>query len=171
MENLKEVYEKLAQYEKREKELELSEARLKMAIEATGLGTWDYNPITGDLFWSDECKKIFGFPLDKSIPFQQVVDHVHPYDKENVQKDTEHIMDPGSDGRYDITYRILRFDDKSIRWVRVQGKVYFNAGQKADRFIGTIIDITDIKQAEEKSAKLAAIIESSDDAIISKTLD
>lgn len=150
MENIKEVYEKLAQYEKREKELELSEARLKMAIEATGLGTWDHNPITGNLYWSDECKKIFGFPLDKSITFQQFVDHIHPNDKDKVQKDTEHIMDPAWDGKYDLTYRILRFDDNSLRWVRVQGKVYFNAEQKADRFIGTIIDITDIKKANEK---------------------
>jgi PAS domain S-box-containing protein len=153
MENIKDVLEKLAQYEKREKELELSEARLKMAIEATGLGTWDYNPITGDLYWSDECKKIFGLPLNQSITFQQFVDHVHPVDKDNVQKDTEHIMDRASDGRYDITYRILRFDDKSIRWVRVKGKVYFNTEQKADRFIGTIIDITDSKQANEKIAR------------------
>jgi two-component system sensor histidine kinase VicK len=171
MENIKDVLEKLAQYEKREKELELSEVRLKMAIEATGLGTWDYNPITGDLYWSDECKKIFGFPLDKSITFQQFVNHIHPDDKDKVQKDTEDIMDPAWDGKYDLKYRILRFDDNALRWVRGQGKVYFNTGQKADQFIGTIVDITDIKQAEEKGAKLAAIIESSDDAIVSKTLD
>ncbi|HTF27311.1 MAG TPA: PAS domain-containing protein, partial [Flavitalea sp.] len=41
------------------RQLEQSEVRLLMAMEATGLGTWDYNPVSGQLSWSDECKKIY----------------------------------------------------------------------------------------------------------------
>ncbi|NNU33144.1 PAS domain S-box protein [Mucilaginibacter sp. S1162] len=51
-----------------------------------------------------------------------------------------------------------------------RGDVYFK-GDQALRFIGTVLDITDMKLAEIESARLAAIITSSDDAIVSKTLD
>jgi two-component system sensor histidine kinase VicK len=171
MENLKELHEKLAQYERKEKELERSEARLRMAMESTGLGTWDFNPLTSDLTWSDECKKIYGLASDKTVNFETFADHIYPEDKEHVEQEIQRSMDPTGGGNYDIIYRIIRFDNNDVRWIRAQGKVYLNKQGQTDRFIGTVIDITDIKHAEEKSAKLAAIIESSDDAIISKTLD
>jgi PAS domain S-box-containing protein len=80
-------------------------------------------------------------------------------------------MDANSDGQYNITYRITRFDDQSPRWIRSQGKVYHNNAGQAERFIGTVVDITENKLAEEKSAVLAAIVASSDDAIISKNFE
>ncbi|MFT3703051.1 MAG: PAS domain S-box protein [Agriterribacter sp.] len=52
-----------------------------------------------------------------------------------------------------------------------QGKVYFDVFNKPVRFIGTAIDITDLREAELKSARLAAIVETSNDAIVSKTLE
>jgi PAS domain S-box len=75
------------------------------------------------------------------------------------------------DGLYDITFRIHRFDDHRLCWVRVQGAVYVDAKKDSTRFTGTMLDITDIKQAEEKRAQLAAIIRTSNDAIISITLE
>jgi PAS domain S-box-containing protein len=79
-------------------------------------------------------------------------------------------LDPVSDATYNLTYRILRFGDQEVRWITTHGTVNFENG-RAVRFVGTVLDINEMKLAEEKSAKLAAIIESSDDAIISKTLE
>ncbi|HUH33560.1 MAG TPA: PAS domain S-box protein, partial [Daejeonella sp.] len=152
-------------------ELEQSEARLRMAMNSTRMGTWDYNPITGELTWSDECKRIYGIPHDSPVTYEMFHQHVHPEDIDFVQKEISRAMDPSGDGRYDISYRIVRFDCPEVVWIRAQGKVYLNAARQAERFIGTVTDITEANQAEEKSAKLAAIIESSEDAIISKTLD
>ena len=171
MENLKELLEKLDRYEQREIELELSEARLRMAVASTNLGTWDYHPQTGKLDLSAECKKIYGLHANEVASFDTFLNHVYPADKIQVKQAVNESLDPTGAGTYDITNRILRFHDQSIRWVRSQGKVYFDAMGKADRLIGTVVDITEAKLAEEKSAKLAAIVESSDDAIISKTLN
>jgi two-component system sensor histidine kinase VicK len=151
--------------------LEESQARLKMAIRATGLGTWEWKPVSGELYWSDECKLIYGLPLDRPVNFEAFADHIHPEDRERVQQAIQKSIGSGSNGSYDIVYRILRFDDQSTRWIRVQGKVNFNNNGQAQRFIGTVVDITDLKEGEEKSAKLAAIIDSTDDAIVSKTLE
>lgn len=152
-------------------ELEQSESRLKMVIASVNLGTWDWDPKNNLLTWSDECKRIYGLPLNEQVTFDTFTDHIHPEDKERVTAQIQNAMNPASGGEYDITLRIVRFDDGSLRWVRAQGKVYFNGLQKVDRFIGTALDITENKLAVEKSAKLAAIVQSSDDAIISKTFD
>jgi PAS domain S-box-containing protein len=151
-------------------ELVASATRLRMAIASTNLGTWDYNPQTGELYWSKECRDIYGIPLGRPATFASFSEHLHPDDRDWVQKAIQKAIDPEIGGGYNLSFRINRFDNGETRWVKVHGTVYFDQGQ-ATRFIGTVLDITDIKEAEEKSAKLAAIIRSSDDAIISKTLE
>lgn len=130
--------------------LEESEARLLMAVESTGLGTWDYQPLTGQLTWSDQCKRIYGLPLDKQVDFDTFARHIAPEDSTLVQQRIAQSMRPGGDGRYDITFRITRFDGAGSRWIRAQGKVYLNTAGQAERFIGTVIDITESKMALEK---------------------
>lgn len=148
-----------------------NEARLRMAIESTGLGTWDYEPVTGKLTWSAECRKIYGAEPDEAISFEKFAEHIHPEDKMFAVSEIEKALDPLGKGIYDIIYRIIRFNDNAPRWIRAQGKVYFDSSHTPIRFIGTVVDITEIKLADIKSARLAAIVESSDDPIVSKTLD
>jgi PAS domain S-box-containing protein len=171
MENLKDLNEKRDLYNQHETELEVNEARLQMAAALTNLGTWDYYPQRGKLDWSAECEKIYGLYKDTPVSFEIFLDYIYPADKETVQQTIKESLDYISDDNFDITYRIQRFNDKSLRWVRTQAKVYFDKHKKAQHIVGTIIDFTEAKLAEEKSAKLAAIVDSSDDAIISKTLD
>ncbi|SDP99196.1 PAS domain S-box-containing protein [Mucilaginibacter sp. OK268] len=171
MENLTDLKQQLAQYQQREAELEKSEARLRMAIASANLGTWDYKPLTGELTWSDECKHLYGLAPEAEINFELFTEHIYPADRDALEQAMKKAMDPLGDHIYDMTYRIIRFDKPEVRWLRAQGKVYFNKLQEPERFIGTIVDQTETKLAEEKSAKLAAIVESSDDAIIGKTLD
>ena len=128
--------------------VEESEARLRMAIESTSLGMWDYRPITGELNWSEECRNIYSFPLDKTPDMNFFSEHIFPLDKEYVINEIQKAMDPGN-GLYDITYRITQFDDKSVRWIRAQGKVYFNELGQPERFIGTVLDITNQRQIED----------------------
>lgn len=151
--------------------LEESNERLNMAIASTNLGTWDWYPATHDLFWSKECNQMFGFPIGYEISFEQFKRCIHPDDAARMEEAIEQAIGSPDDGQYDIIHRIVRYDDNDVRWLRGQGKVYFDEQGRAERFIGTVFDITDRKVAEEKSAKLAAIIDSSYDAIISKTLE
>jgi two-component system sensor histidine kinase VicK len=151
------------------RKLEESKAMLSMVTESTRMGTWEYMPVNGDLTWSDECRKIFAISPSTPITFDLYIKHIHEQNRDFVLLQIQNAMDPAIRAPYDISIRIVRTDLQE-RWVRAQGKVYF-AGEQAEKFIGTILDITESKLAEEKSARLVAIIESSDDAIISKTLD
>ncbi|UOE52493.1 PAS domain S-box protein [Mucilaginibacter sp. SMC90] len=151
-------------------ELETSSSRLRMAIESTQLGTWDYNPVSGELYWSKECRDIYGIPQELKASFELYAQLLHPGDSQWVLEQIAACIQPDLKGRYDLSYRINRYDSGETRWVKVKGTVYFEEEQ-ATRFIGTVLDITEMKLAQEESAKLAAIIASSDDAIVSKTLD
>jgi PAS domain S-box-containing protein len=152
------------------RELGASASRLKMAVESTGLGTWEYIPTNGKLYWSKECRSIFGLDSDQEVDFDTYTRQIHPEDMKWVTTQISTSMQPGSAGRYEVSHRIIRHDNEQMRWVNAQGTVEFDQGV-ATRFMGTVLDITDLKLVEEKSARLAAIVASSDDAIISKTLD
>ena len=127
------------------KKLEESEERLRMALEATQLGTWDFHPLTGELNWSEECKKIYALPPGKEVDFKLFSEHIYPDDRQYAETEIQRSMDPVGDGNYDISYRILRFSDKAVRWIRSQGKVHFNSKRQPELFTGTVVDITEQK--------------------------
>jgi PAS domain S-box-containing protein len=129
-------------------ELAESEFRLSMAIESTHLGTWDYNPISRELYWSDEAKHIFGFPVKQSITIEAFSDHIHQDDLDRIKLEIQKSL-VNNNARYDVSCRILRFDNDTVRWVRIQGIVYLNTKDKPVRYLGTILDITENKLAQE----------------------
>jgi PAS domain S-box-containing protein len=165
-----ELNESRQQLETANEELIAGASRLRMAIESTNLGTWEYIPATGELYWSKELREIYGIGETEPATMEAFAAHIYPEDYAWVQAQIAAAMDPVTGGRYDLSYRVTRFDNYETRWIKVQGTVYFVEGE-AVRFIGTAFDITELKDAEEKTAKLAAIIASTDDAIISKTFE
>src|ERR1700761_5431976 len=83
-------------------ELETSSSRLRMAIESTQLGTWDYNPSTGDLYWSKECRDIYGIPQDLPASFELYADLIYPEDRTRVEAMIADSIRPEKKGRYDL---------------------------------------------------------------------
>jgi PAS domain S-box-containing protein len=132
-----------------DKRIEENEERLRLAIESTQLGTWEYYPLTGDLHWSPECRKIYGLLADREVDMAVFGEHIFEEDKPHVLRQIEEAMNPDGNGVYDVIYRITRFDDNAIRWIHPKGKVYFNEQRQAERFIGTVVDITEYKAFEE----------------------
>ncbi len=128
--------------------IEENEERLRLAIESTQLGTWEYYPLTGKLHWSPECRKIYGLRDNIDVDMSAFSDHLYAEDKDHVLQAVEAAMDPSGDGNYDLTYRIVRFDDGSVRWIHPKGKVFFNEQRQPERFIGTVVDITEYKTFE-----------------------
>lgn len=156
--------------EKTNQELENSASRLRMAIKTTNLGTWSYDPLQGSLSWSEECSDVYGIRKGEQPTFDLFADHIYHADRDRVLAAIQQAMDPAGTGEYNLTYRIIRFDNEEVRWIKAHGNVFFENGH-AVRFIGTVLDVHELKEAEEKNAKLASIVASSDDAIISKTLE
>lgn len=133
--------------EQTNRELAASSARLRMAVESTGLGTWEYFPVSETLNWSKECYQIFGIDENQPLTFASYTEHIHPEDRAYVTAKVSAGLEPGSGGRYEVTHRVIRPGNQEVRWVNGQGTVEFEDGV-ATRFLGTVLDITEQKQDE-----------------------
>ena len=138
--------ERLAQ--EREAKLKESQERLRLATEAADIGTFDFYPGTGDLQFSERSRELFGIPADMEVTYATYLEGVHPDDRHIVHETVERVNQPGSSGRFDIEYRTIGIADQKERWVAERGRAVLDAAGKVTRFIGTMLDITDKKNAE-----------------------
>jgi PAS domain S-box-containing protein len=113
------------------------------------LGTWDYDPITGDLKWDERCKAMFGLPPEAEVNYEVFLEGLHPEDRKRVDGVVQCALDPKSSGEFDIEYRTVGLRDRIERWVAARGQAFFDETGRAVRFIGTILEITERKRAEE----------------------
>ncbi|MEY2539517.1 MAG: hypothetical protein QOG67_3257 [Verrucomicrobiota bacterium] len=138
--------------------LQEMEERSRLAVEAAGVGTFDFYPPTGELRWSNRCNEIFGLPIDAKVDYETYVRGVHPEDRHIIHETVQGVLQPGGGGRYDIEYRVIGIEDRKERWVSEKGRAILDAAGHATRFIGTILDITDSKNtalALERAKQLA----------------
>ena len=128
--------------------------RLQTAVDAAGVGTWDFNPLNGDLVWSDRCKEIFGFPLGADVTYAQFLEGLHPDDREPTQAAVDRALDPNGPGSYAIEYRTRWNEPNTLpHWAFATGRAFFDENRtQAVRFIGTIMDVTAQKDLQDRLA-------------------
>ncbi len=132
----------------RDLKLQASQDLLRLATEAADIGTFDYYPKTGELHFSERCKALWGLPPDAQITYEKYLQGVHPDDRHIVSETVQSVLQPDSTGRYDIEYRTIGVNDGKERWVTEKGRAVYDEVGMPTRFIGTILDITDRKNAE-----------------------
>lgn len=147
-----------------------SAGRLRLALSAGRLGVWEWDLKTDTVFWSEEAFAIVGVDPHQSgsslADFQRLV---HPDDRDALWAKVSASLAVGGPA-FDHEFRCVR-PDGSVRWLLDQGQVSRDANGLATRMTGVVADITDRKYAESTRSRLAAIVESSEDAIYSKSLD
>jgi PAS domain S-box-containing protein len=133
-------------------ELRQQQAYLAEAQSLTHIGSWGCNFVTGVNFHlSDETIRMHGFdPSEGMSPFERFFTTVHPEDRPTVRAALERALRTGTD--YDIEYRICRADDGQIRFFRSIG--HHKPSAEIGDYVGTTIDITERKHAEEAREKL-----------------
>ncbi|MGE5206597.1 MAG: PAS domain S-box protein [Chlamydiota bacterium] len=151
-----------------EEALRKSEERLRAALAASNTGTYLWIPDRGEFLEFDEnLKRLYG--LAAAAPVQtteDVLQHVHPDDVAEILAAMERSRQ-GAD--FELEYRIV-LPDGSTRWLYDRGKMVFRNG-KPEYLVGACTDTTSRKVEESAHLKLAAIVSSSDDAIVSKDLN
>jgi len=154
----------ITERDRSEKTLRNSEDSLRLALESTDLGMWDFNPRTRQLKTSDRCKTLLGITSKRPITYGSLFKHVHPEDRPRVRRAIRQSMLPSGNNAFETDFRCL-YRDKTIRWMIAKGRCFFDGkgGQKrASRFIGIVLDVTERKQTEhdlltaKKSAEEAA---------------
>jgi PAS domain S-box-containing protein len=125
-----------------------TEERLSVAIEGSGMATWDQDLVAKRVIWSANHFRIFGCEptLSGETTLALWKNCVHPDDLKQVMQAVKTARKTRS--LYSIEYRIIRADTKEIRWLSVSGRYFYNAAGEAVRFIGVVFDITDRQKAE-----------------------
>ncbi len=143
-----------------------SEYNLTKAQAMTHVGSWSYDPATGEVKASDELLKIMRLTRKEVTP-DAFAGVIHPEDHDTVM---EHLRVGREEGRsYEIEHR-LRFDDGGTRWVYTIVEASVNSSGKVLKLYGTTQDITLRKKGEvelrNKTNELQAIFDSISDGIV-----
>jgi PAS domain S-box-containing protein len=139
--------------------------RLRFALSAGRLGSWEVDLGTGVMECSDICKAHFGRAADSLFTYEGLIEATHADDRDRVRAAFGAAKSSGKD--CDVECRMV-WPDGTVHWVLVRGRVDRDSPL---RMSGVSLDMSERKRAELDQAKLAAIVESSDDAIVSKTVD
>jgi PAS domain S-box-containing protein len=134
-----------------EQALEASNARLQLALNATRLGWWQYDPRRRLILVDKRLKDIFDF-TDDETSIEEFIKRVHPDDLERVWADREAALNPADPKPYAHEYRIRRRDGE-VRWVEAHGLADFEGAgreRRAVNFVGTVADVTERKEREER---------------------
>lgn len=132
-----------------EERLRVNEHRWKLALEAAGDGVWDWNVKTGQVVFSKRFGELFGFAENEyGNHMEDWNSRIHPDDRPRVMADMQAHLS-GVTARYSSEHRGL-CKDGSWKWVLSRGAIVSRSDEgKALRMIGTHVDISSKKRAEE----------------------
>jgi PAS domain S-box-containing protein len=136
-----------------EMKLRESEAYLAEAQRLSRTGSWAWTPATGEnRYWSDECFRLLGFdPAEGMPPFETFVQRIHPDDRPIVAEELERAT--RERGEYEVDYRIFH-PNGEVRDIHAIGHPILGPSGDLVEFVGTGIDVTERKQAEEERERL-----------------
>ena len=129
-----------------------SERRLRFALDAGCMGTWEWDLATNAIHWSDNLERIHGLPPGTFTgAFDSYEREIHPDDREHVLGSIATAIRTGAP--HDVEYRIVA-PDGTVRWVMGKGLVEFDAAGAPVRMSGVCMDISTRKRAELENARL-----------------
>lgn len=153
-----------------DRQIRKREKQLALAQKITHLGSWEWDIVGDKTSWSDELYRIFGIePAPTHSFYNDFLERVHPEDRAAVKSVVQNALKK----RQPVTSHYCRIvrPDGSIRTIHCQGEVILDDAGKLVSMIGTSQDVTERRQMEEERTRLAMIVESSNDAIFSISLD
>jgi PAS domain S-box-containing protein len=124
------------------------EQRLRLALDASGAGSWMRDARTGRVDWDDRFRKLYGFTAEEPASFETWLSRVHEEDCRQVLELVDQIQHTKTQDIFDSTFRIVR-PDGSVSWIQSLGQAHRDAEGQVIYFTGIELDVTQRRQAEE----------------------
>lgn len=129
-----------------EQTAETAKERLRRGQMYANIGTWDWNIVTGELFWTERIAPLFGYPAgDLETSYENFLAAIHPEDRQAVIDAVGACVE--RDAPYEIEHRVV-WPDGRVRWLLERGFVQRDAAGRPMRMIGVVQDIDARKRAE-----------------------
>jgi len=139
--------EDITDRKKAEIELKESKARYELAQRIGGIGTWELNIETNNVYWSEEMESIFGFSegqFDGTL--ETVKSYIHPEDYPLWQNSVQNCIENGIE--HNLQYRII-WPDGSVHWIHALGNISVYEQSIPKKMLGIVADINEQKIAEK----------------------
>ncbi|WP_298907139.1 PAS domain S-box protein [uncultured Nostoc sp.] len=155
--SLQQLQEEIAQRQQVEVSLRESEERLRLALDASQMGLWDWNIVTNQVIWSENHEVLFGLlPGSFEGTYEAFLKCVYREDRQSVMQVIAQALRQKTD--YNNEYRIVRLD-QSVHWISAKGKFIYDDQGQAVRMIGVCMETTVCKQAEESTRELTTQVQ------------
>lgn len=129
--------------------LKESESRLLMSLDAVKMGIWTFDIDPSKIYWSPQTYEIYGLDPNKNeITVETYLTLNHPEDLTKISEEIQLLKDDPTKSGYIIQHRIFHADG-SVHWVESRGNLLRDKDGKPFRLMGTILDVTEAKLAEE----------------------
>ncbi|WP_295622937.1 PAS domain S-box protein [uncultured Lamprocystis sp.] len=134
-----------------------SEERLRLALDASRMGIYDWDTADNRIVWSPQHERLWGFASGEfDGTYDTFNSRIHPDDRSRVTAELTRCM--AARVPYSSDFRVV-WPDWSVHWVTSFGEFIFDAAGQSLRMIGVVMEITDRKLAEEKLRANAATLE------------
>jgi PAS domain S-box-containing protein len=144
-----------------EEALRVSEAQLRTALEASHMGTWSWNILSGQITWSENFHRLLGLATDDlDDSYESFIGMIHPEDRDRVVQKVKRSLLKRQN--YEDEFRLI-LPNGNVRWLASLGQLSYDEMDRPVRMTGLDLDITDRKQVElallEERNFISAILE------------
>lgn len=137
-------------------ELREGEEKLRTALLAGHLGSWELDLTNWRLTASATCKALFGRAADEDFSYEDLVGTIHPDDRERMRRAIRVVMETGPN--YAVEFRNV-WQDGSIHWAEMRARLVRDRASQKPTLVGVSLDVTDRKTSEATLRRLNETLE------------
>jgi PAS domain S-box-containing protein len=152
------VQERTAELQAANAALRESEARLRLALDASRAGAWSWEAASNQSAWDDRYHELYGFEPHEPRSFQAWIGRLHREDRERILARIRALAEPGGPDAWNEEFRAMH-PTRGERWMAGLGRVERDASGRAVRLAGINLDITERRQAQDAQRAQLAYIE------------
>jgi len=144
--NQYQIRDAISERDRQARELRAQEERLRFALSAGRLGSWEIELESKTYICSALCKANYGRPVEAPFTYEEYLASIEPADRARVQAALDDSLT--NHAPYDVEYRVI-WPNGEIHWLMVRGRAVYDSTGKPTRMAGVSLDVTEKKRLHE----------------------